>query len=132
MSTGPETFNFGVPWEAGYGYSQAIRVGDVLYISGQLSHDADGNFVGDGDFELQTKTTLANLDAVLSHYGANRGQIVQTTVRVKGLPAHFDAICQLHADYFGDSRPTSAVYGVVDLAFPTQLVEICAGAHLTI
>ena len=131
MSSATERFDFGVPWEIGYGYSQAVRVGDVLYISGQLSHDADGNFV-DGDFELQTKTAFANLDAVLCHYGANRAQIVQTTVRVKGLPSHFDAICQLHANYFGEDRPTSAVYGVVDLAFPNQLVEVCAIAHLTI
>ena len=131
MSSATERFDFGVPWETGYGYSQAVRVDDVLYISGQLSHDADGNFV-DGDFELQTKTTFANLDAVLSHYGANRAQIVQTTVRVKGLPSHFDAICRLHANYFGEHRPTSAVYGVVDLAFPNQLVEVCAIAHLTI
>ena len=104
MSSATERFDFGVPWETGYGYSQAVRVGDVLCISGQLSHDADGNFV-DGDFELQTKTTFTNLDAVLSHYRANRAQIVQTTVRVKELPSHFDAICQLHRTTSGRTDP---------------------------
>ncbi len=123
-----QKFGFGMPWEEAYGFSQAIRSGSTLYISGQLSHDMDANFVGEGDFELQVRTTFANLDRVLESYGVGREQIVQTTVYVKELRRYFDDVARLHAEYFGDHRPTSTVLGVVDLALPQQLVEIAAVA----
>ncbi|MCX4429129.1 RidA family protein [Streptomyces mirabilis] len=66
-----------MPWESLYGYSQAIQVGDAVYVSGQVSHDRDGNFVGAGDFELQVKTTLANgpgAEALRGRTQPNRGE----------------------------------------------------------
>ena len=128
MNLARKTHSFGMPWENGYGFTQAIQVGPTIYISGQLSHDMEGNFVGVGDFELQVRTSFANLDHVLEAYGARREHVVQTTVYVKDLRRHFDAIARLHAEYFGGHRPTSTVLGVVDLALPEQLVEIAAMA----
>ena len=95
--------DFGMPWEKGYGFTQAIQVGPTLYISGQLSHDMGARFVGEGDFERQVRTTFANLDKVLAAYGARREQVVQTTVYVKDLRRHFDDTARLHAEYFGES-----------------------------
>src|SRR3954466_15986240 len=112
------SFSFGMPWEGSYGYAQAIRAGSTLYISGQLSHDMDGAFVGEGDFELQVRTSLSNLDRVLAHYDARKEQIVETTVLVKDLREHFDDIARLHAEYFGQHRPTSTLIGVAELALP--------------
>ena len=123
-----KSHSFGMPWEQSYGFAQAVQVGPTLYISGQLSHDMEANFVGSGDFELQVRTTFANLDRVLAAYGAGREQVVQTTVYVKDLRRHFDAVARLHAEYFGDHRPTSTVLGVVELALPEQMVEIAAVA----
>lgn len=125
-----EPFGFGMPWEDGYGFSQAIRTGNTLYISGQLSHDMDGNFVGEEDFELQVRTTFANLDRVLDAYGARKDRIVETTVYVKDLRTHFEKVSALHREYFGNHRPTSTLLGVVDLALPPQMVEIAAVAIL--
>ena len=121
-----KSYGFGMPWEKQYGYAQAIQVGPTLYISGQESHDMEANFVGEGDFELQVRTTFANLDRILAFYGARKQHVVQTTVYVKELRRYFDAIARLHAEYFGEHRPTSTVLGVVDLALPPQLVEIAA------
>src|SRR5919108_5649940 len=115
-----KSHDFGMPWEKLYGFAQAIQVGPTLYISGQLSHDMEANFVGEGDFELQVRTTFANLDRVLEAYGARREHVVQTTVYVKELRRHFDAVARLHAEYFGAHRPTSTVVGVADLALPSQ------------
>ncbi len=128
MELAHKSHSFGMPWESGYGFAQAIQVGPTVYISGQLSHDMEANFVGIGDFELQVRTTFTNLDRVLEAYGARREHVVQTTVYVKDLRQHFDAIARLHAEYFGGHRPTSTVLGVVDLALPEQLVEIAAVA----
>jgi enamine deaminase RidA (YjgF/YER057c/UK114 family) len=44
-----------MPWEQEYGYSQAVKVGDTLYISGQVSHDSKGNVVGIDDIEMQMR-----------------------------------------------------------------------------
>ncbi|WP_431952253.1 RidA family protein [Actinacidiphila sp. bgisy167] len=130
MTVRSRTFDFGMPWEALYGYSQAVQPGDTLYISGQLSHDSAGTLVGAGDFAPQMRTTLGNLDRVLEHFGARRDQIVETTVLVRGLRDHFDTAARLHAAYCGDHRPTSTVMGVSDLALPDQLVEIGAVVRL--
>jgi 2-iminobutanoate/2-iminopropanoate deaminase len=130
MKNGFKPFGFGMPWEEAYGFAQAVQAGDTLYISGQLSHDMDAKFVGEGDFELQVATTFANIDRVLEAHGARKDQIVETMVYVKDLRAHFDDIARLHREYFGDHRPTSTLVGVVDLALPPQLVEISAVALL--
>jgi enamine deaminase RidA (YjgF/YER057c/UK114 family) len=127
-----KAFGFGMPWESLYGYSQATQVGDTVYVSGQLSHDRDGNFVGADDYELQVRTTLENLDLVLEQVGAARGQIVETTVLVRNLREHFDTTARLHAEYFGEHRPASTVMGVSDLALPDQLVEIGALVRLDV
>ncbi|MFE7404466.1 RidA family protein [Streptomyces sp. NPDC057557] len=132
MSSQVKTFGFGMPWESAYGYSQAVQVGETVYVSGQLSHDRDGNFVGTGDYELQVRTTLDNLDLVLKQFGAERNQIVETTVLVRNLRENFDTTARLHAEYFGDHRPTSTVMGISDLALPDQLVEIGALVRLDV
>jgi 2-iminobutanoate/2-iminopropanoate deaminase len=130
MKTHLQKFGFGMPWEEAYGFSQAIRNGSILYISGQLSHGMDANFIGEDDFELQVQTTFANIDRVLEAYGARKDQIVETMVYVKNLRENFEDIARLHREYFGDHRPTSTLLGVVELAQPPQLVEISAVAIL--
>ncbi|NMO52864.1 RidA family protein [Actinoplanes sp. TBRC 11911] len=120
------TFEYHVPWEDLYGFSQALQVGDTIYVAGQFAHDADGTFIGEGDFGTQIEAALANLDKVLAHFGASRRQVVETTVLVVGLRDHFDAAAAAHSRYFGTHRPTSTISGVVALALPQQLVEIGA------
>jgi 2-iminobutanoate/2-iminopropanoate deaminase len=44
-----------MPWEKEYGYAQAVKVGDTIYVSGQVSHDDKGNIVGRGDMEVQMR-----------------------------------------------------------------------------
>ncbi|MEU7062592.1 RidA family protein [Streptomyces sp. NPDC051578] len=125
---GWDHFGFGVPWEESYGYSQAVRAGDTVYISGQLSHDAAGNLVGVGDFETQVRTSFANLDKVLAHYRIPRSQIVSMKIYTKDLRKNFDTAARLHKEYVGNHRTTDTILGVTDLAFPDQLVEIEAVA----
>jgi enamine deaminase RidA (YjgF/YER057c/UK114 family) len=74
--------SFGVPREQSCGHAKSIQVGQALYISGQLCHDGEANVVGNDDFELQVRTTFANLDRALDAYGARREHVVQTTVYV--------------------------------------------------
>lgn len=59
-----ETFKHGVPWENKMGYCQAAKVGNTIYVSGQLSHDETGKFIGENDFETQVRTAHKNIQGV--------------------------------------------------------------------
>ena len=50
-----------MPWEKEYGYAQAVKVGDTIYVSGQVSHDEKGNIVGLRDMETQMRQAYANM-----------------------------------------------------------------------
>jgi 2-iminobutanoate/2-iminopropanoate deaminase len=116
---------FGFEAEAGYGYSQSYRVGDIVFVSGQLAWDDDGNFV-EGTFAEQVERTFGNIDRVLAHYGARKEQIVQDFTVVVNLPTWFNDFSARHAAYYEGHRPASTICGVAALAFPGQLVEINA------
>lgn len=130
MNDSDSTFSYGVPWEDAFGYVQGLRRGSVLRISGQLSHDLEGNFLHAGDFVAQTRQTFENLDRVLAHFGASRHDIIETNVFIRDIQEHFSEFAALHKEYFGDYRPASNGYGVVGLALPDQLIEVAAHAIL--
>ncbi len=125
-----QVFNHGVPWEESYGYSQGFRVGNTIYISGQLAHDDDGNLIGEGDIAAQAAATLDNLEKVLTGLGGRRDQIVETTVLIVGLHENFAVVADAHRGFFRGHRPASTAVGVVELALPGQLVEIAATVRL--
>lgn len=77
-----DVFNYNVPSESDFGYSQAIKSGELIHVSGQLSFDEAGEFLYAGDFAAQLKRTYANMDKVLDHYGATRNQVVSQTLYV--------------------------------------------------
>ncbi len=54
MAINKDTRSLNMPWEKEYGYAQAVKVGDTIYLSGQVSHDDQGNIVGPGDMEMHT------------------------------------------------------------------------------
>ncbi len=130
MSPTFKKFAFGVPWEEAAGYSQAVRAGDLLFISGQLSHDAAGTFLGADDFDVQLQATFDNLDRVLEQFGAGRADIAEVNIFLVELRTNFDATAASSKRYFGEHRPASNLIGVEALAFPDQLVEIAATAVL--
>jgi 2-iminobutanoate/2-iminopropanoate deaminase len=51
LTINKETKSLGMPWEKEYGYAQAVKVGDTIYVSGQVSHEDRGSIVGLGDME---------------------------------------------------------------------------------
>jgi 2-iminobutanoate/2-iminopropanoate deaminase len=69
MTINKEAKSFGMPWEKEYGYAQAVKVGDIIYVSGQVSHDDKGNIVGRGDMETQMRQAYENIQKLLTQYG---------------------------------------------------------------
>ena len=112
-------------------YSQAIRIGDFLYTSGQVALDpASGTLVAGGVTE-QTTRVIENLKAVLEAAGANLAQVVKTTVFLKNM-GDFAAMNEAYGRYFAGADVVSPARSTVEVArLPKDaLVEIEVIAHL--
>lgn len=132
-----QTENFGVPWEEAYGYVQAIKHGDTIYLSGQLSHDgADlvapapldehGNVTDFGNMREQMEQTYRNAEAMLRRFGASLADVVEEVLYVLDVDAAFQVAAPVRKAAYGreDPQVASTLVGTPRLAFPEQLVEI--------
>jgi enamine deaminase RidA (YjgF/YER057c/UK114 family) len=117
----------GMPWEPIVGYSRAVRVGNVVHVSGTTATDAEGNLVGLGDARAQTVQTLHNVEAALRKAGAELRHVVRTRIYVTDI-SQWERIGRVHGDVFGQIRPTTSMIQVSQLIAPEMLVEIEAEA----
>ena len=138
-------FQHGVPWEAAYGYHQAVQVGNTLFIAGQLSHDDAGNLIGPAsvdasgritdasNMELQMRTAYGNAAKVLAFFGATLTNVVHEVIYTTDVDATFAVAGRVRKEVFGTQAPecTSTLVGTTRLAFPQQLVEISFTAVLS-
>lgn len=137
-----DTAYWGVPWEEGYGYPQARRVGSEIFISGQFNHDEEGNLVApaplgaDGrpsDFSSmgeQMRVSYDNIAKLLALYGATMQDVVEETLYVLDMDAAFAVVGKVRKAAYGIERPQAAsnIIGVARLAQRPQLVEIVCRA----
>ncbi|HEV2786446.1 MAG TPA: Rid family hydrolase, partial [Solirubrobacteraceae bacterium] len=82
MAGGIERFASGGPWESGFGYSRAVRAGDLLLVSGTTAIDEDGVVRGVGDAGAQATFALDRIAAALERAGAGLDQVVLTRTYV--------------------------------------------------
>ncbi len=109
-------------------YSQAIKSGSMLFVSGQIPLVPATMELVEGDVKAQTAQSLENLKAVLKESGADFSNVVKTTVFIKDMD-QFGDINSVYAEYFGDSKPARACVEVARLP-KDVLVEIEAIAML--
>ncbi|MBV7329968.1 RidA family protein [Chloroflexi bacterium TSY] len=138
MSITKDAKGHGMPWEDVYGYAQAVKVDNRIYVSGQLSHDEEGNIVGpapvddDGNIlehsnmEIQMRQTYKNAEKILSHYGANLDNVVEEVVYVTDMDEAFAVAGPVRKEAYGSEKPQvpSTLLVTPRLAFPSQLIEI--------
>nr|WP_106780823.1 RidA family protein [Lysinibacillus timonensis] len=122
-----QTYNHNL-WD--YGITQGYRVNDTIYISGQFSHDQEGAFVGEGDIKTQTLQTFENLDRVLEAFGVTKSNLAYVEIYLTNQQEHFEQVIELFQQYIGEHRPAGSSIGVTYLAFPEQLIEVSAVAHI--
>ena len=111
-------------WDRAFGYSQAVRAGNLLFLAGQMPVDREtGAVMGAGDIRAQTRQTFENIKAVLAAAGSSLDDIVEM-VSYHTSMADLGAMMEVKAEYLPRDYPAWTALGVAALAFPGQLLEI--------
>jgi len=109
-------------------YSQAVRAGDTVYLSGQIPLDPKTMKIVEGDFEAQARRVFDNLRAVCRAAGGDFDRVVRVTVYLTDL-ANFAKVNEVMSQHFKEPYPARAAIGVASLP-RGSLVEVDAVMHL--
>jgi 2-iminobutanoate/2-iminopropanoate deaminase len=110
------------PYEP-YRISQAIRAGDLIFVSGQAAIGEDGELVGVGDFDAQAEQAFRNLERVLEAGGSGLDRIVKVTIFLTDM-ANFPKIVALRGRWFSEPYPADTIVEFGSLALPELEIEI--------
>jgi enamine deaminase RidA (YjgF/YER057c/UK114 family) len=120
-------YSSGATWEEKVGYSRAVRVGNIVEVTGTVAVDEAGKVVGLGDAYAQTKFIIEKIGKVLETAGAKLSDIVRTRMFVTDI-SRWEEYGKAHGEFFGEIKPCTSMIGIKELIAPEYLIEIEATA----
>jgi reactive intermediate/imine deaminase len=112
-----------IPGNTGLPFSAAVRVGDMLYLSGQMGVDAGVTLVP-GGIEAETRQTMENIKAVLERHGSSLDRVVKCTVMMADM-AEWPAMNAIYVRYFAKHLPARSAFGASGLALGGRVEIEC-------
>ncbi|MFQ5874034.1 MAG: RidA family protein [Dehalococcoidia bacterium] len=111
------------------GLSATVRVGNTVYIAGQVALDENLKLHGEGDPEAQLKQIYKNLDNACRAHGGTLANMVKTITYITDI-AYYPAISKAREEAYGDDPPVNTTVVITELAQPEMLIEIEGIAHI--
>jgi enamine deaminase RidA (YjgF/YER057c/UK114 family) len=112
----------GSPWEDKMGYCRAVRIGNIVEVSGTVAI-VDGEKVKADDAYAQTLNILERVEKVLEDLNVGMKDVIRTRIFTTDVST-FEDVAKAHATFFKDIKPTTGFYGINQLVAPEYLVEI--------
>lgn len=110
--------------EQSFGYSQAVKVGGTLYISGSVSWDQDGKVLAAGDMAAQMRNAFDDIRQTLEAHGATFENVVKETIFTTDMDAAVEA-SSIRSEFYGDYGPPAATWVEVSrLVYAELLIEV--------
>jgi len=118
------------PWEEVVGYSRAVRIGNVVAVSGTTAAEPDGSVYGGDDAYQQAYRALEVAERALRDAGATRNDVIRTRMFVTDI-TRWEEFSRAHGDFFREVRPAATMVEVRNLMTPEMLIEVEIDAVLT-
>lgn len=127
MSIKKQLISSGAKWENMFGYSRAVKIGNLIEVSGTASVDG-GKIVGLNNIYLQTKFIIEKIEKALKEAGATLNDVIRTRIYVTDI-SHQNEVGKAHAEFFSKIKPATSMIEINALVLPELLVEIEATAY---
>jgi len=122
-------YSSGSKWEDIVGYSRAVKIGNIIEVTGTVASGEDGNVVGKDDAYTQTKFIYQKIENVLQRAGARMNDVVRVRMFVTDI-IRWREYGKAHSEFFKDIKPCNTMVEVSALIEPDYLIEIEATAIL--
>ena len=123
-------YSSGAKWEDIVGYSRAVRMGNIIEVTGTVSVDENNQLVGGNDAYEQTKFIIQKIEKVLQRAGASLKDVVRTRMFVTDI-SRWEEYGKAHGEFFISIKPCTSMIEIKGLIDPSYLIEIEATAIVT-
>lgn len=120
-------YSSGAPWEEIVGYSRAVKVGNLVEVTGTVAINENNEVVGKGDAYAQTRFIIEKIGRVLEQTGFSLKDVIRTRIFVTDI-SRWEEIGRAHGEFFKSIKPCTTMVEVKGLISPDYLVEIEATA----